>query len=195
MRRTASRAIKSGSDFTAPLRDASITARYRSWITANRGRASLLLIRSRFYLSPPPPPLYFFSFFLQHVAYIARRVRVSAAESRIKYTGRIARGFNGRSPTCGTLRAFTCIQGAPLVVIKLSRMTDLPRLSGLRAPRRADLLAGLARGRRYVPTRSLPLSLSLTGRGHVSFRKLDRIRARARRCACVRAHARDRLLL
>lgn len=72
-------------------------------------------------------------FFFRRISAIS--VRVPAAESRIIPSRRSLEASTDvrRLSYWDHALAFTCIQGAPLVVIKLSRMTDLPaRLSGSR---------------------------------------------------------------
>jgi hypothetical protein len=70
-----------------------------------------------------------FSLFFRPLFLVASPRRACPRSEITNYQPPIARGLNGRSTHVGPC-AFTCIQGAPLVVIKLSRMTDLPaRLS------------------------------------------------------------------
>jgi len=72
-----------------------------------------------------------FSLFFRPLFLVASPRRACPRSEITNYQPPIARGLNGRSPTLVGPCAFTCIQGAPLVVIKLSRMTDLAaRLSG-----------------------------------------------------------------
>lgn len=67
-------------------------------------------------------------FFVFPISYL--RVRVSAMESRITVAERSLEASTDVRRLVGPC-AFTCIQGAPLVVIKLSCMTDLPGFRGL----------------------------------------------------------------
>lgn len=62
-------------------------------------------------------------FFVFPILYL--RVRVSAMESRITVAEKSLEASTDVRRLLGPC-AFTCIQGAPLVVIKLSCMTDLP---------------------------------------------------------------------
>lgn len=158
-------------------------ARYRSRIVAGDDAGSV----SPFCASP----VYSRIFSQRHI-YIYLRVRVPAVESRIipsPIASRLQRPRRLVGPC-----AFTCIQGAPLVVIKLSRMTDLPGF------RDGDLCTISAGVRMYIAAlreahraASSRRDANALARRVRSLEKFDRtridvcVRARARQVAITRA--------
>lgn len=88
--------------------------------------------------------------------------------------------------------AFTCIQGAPLVVIKLSRMTDLPGFRGLHDAAGVCTTVGLARGRRVLAATLRERARSLEN-WFAYLHRCARARGRANACvhSCVCARSRQ----